>query len=334
MATRTRGTDPTRSADRVRPAGAPIRAPAACPPDVEAFQRHDHESLDAEDRSVLDKLTRRQREVVLLSSDGLSEKEIARRLGISEDTVGTHLTNAVRRLGIHRGRSELRHAVRDLQWQALQGNLFDYSGLWVFKLTGHADEASPGSPDSFGILGTTALKLDADATEFSLGDLHASRIVRHNESDACPDRFKAESLASLLACRCSVAVERRHPSSQTTTQAADTLSLQLDGGDEDAVGVGHLVFHHGTGLLRGDLLLAGGAVFGTREWSWIWHWGDRIRIQAARPALLADFRARCIAPLEKHRGKPSTEQGELSSDVLELFFACCEWMDAKHRAPA
>jgi DNA-binding NarL/FixJ family response regulator len=46
-------------------------------------------------------LTDREREVLVLLASGLSNKQIARRLGISEKTVKTHLTNIFQRIGVH-----------------------------------------------------------------------------------------------------------------------------------------------------------------------------------------------------------------------------------------
>jgi DNA-binding NarL/FixJ family response regulator len=46
------------------------------------------------------KLTGREREVLLMVRDGLPNKSIARRLGISERTVKAHLTNVFQRLGV------------------------------------------------------------------------------------------------------------------------------------------------------------------------------------------------------------------------------------------
>ena len=49
-----------------------------------------------------DGLTRRERETVSLVREGLSNKQIARRLGVGEDTVKKHLQHAFAKLGIHR----------------------------------------------------------------------------------------------------------------------------------------------------------------------------------------------------------------------------------------
>jgi DNA-binding NarL/FixJ family response regulator len=45
-------------------------------------------------------LTDREREVLVLVASGLANKQIARRLGIAEKTVKTHLTNLFQRIGV------------------------------------------------------------------------------------------------------------------------------------------------------------------------------------------------------------------------------------------
>jgi DNA-binding NarL/FixJ family response regulator len=45
-------------------------------------------------------LTRREREVLRLLVEGLRSEEIARRLFISRKTVGTHIENILRKLGV------------------------------------------------------------------------------------------------------------------------------------------------------------------------------------------------------------------------------------------
>ena len=45
-------------------------------------------------------LTAREREVLALVAEGLANKQIARRLGISEKTVKTHLTSVFQRIGV------------------------------------------------------------------------------------------------------------------------------------------------------------------------------------------------------------------------------------------
>jgi DNA-binding CsgD family transcriptional regulator len=53
------------------------------------------------DGDLLARLTRREREVVALAAEGLLDKEIAQRLGISYTTVRTHLDRSFQKLGIN-----------------------------------------------------------------------------------------------------------------------------------------------------------------------------------------------------------------------------------------
>ncbi len=50
--------------------------------------------------SVADQLSEREREVLLLASRGLANKQIGRSLGIAERTVKAHLGNVFRRIGV------------------------------------------------------------------------------------------------------------------------------------------------------------------------------------------------------------------------------------------
>jgi DNA-binding NarL/FixJ family response regulator len=47
-----------------------------------------------------ERLTEREREVLILVSEGLANKAIARRLGVSEKTVKAHLTSVFARIGV------------------------------------------------------------------------------------------------------------------------------------------------------------------------------------------------------------------------------------------
>jgi DNA-binding NarL/FixJ family response regulator len=50
--------------------------------------------------SVTARLTNREREILLLLADGLRQDDIAERLFISRKTVGTHVANILRKLGV------------------------------------------------------------------------------------------------------------------------------------------------------------------------------------------------------------------------------------------
>ncbi len=50
--------------------------------------------------SLADQLSDREREVLLLTSKGLANKQIGRSLGIAERTVKAHLGNILRRIGV------------------------------------------------------------------------------------------------------------------------------------------------------------------------------------------------------------------------------------------
>jgi DNA-binding NarL/FixJ family response regulator len=55
---------------------------------------------DRRERPAFVDLTGRERQVLLLVVEGLANKQIARRLGISEKTVKGHLTNLFQRIGV------------------------------------------------------------------------------------------------------------------------------------------------------------------------------------------------------------------------------------------
>lgn len=58
-------------------------------------------------------LTPRQREVLLLIAEGLSTKEIARRLGLSVKTIETHRSQLMKQLDIHDVAGLVRYAMRE-----------------------------------------------------------------------------------------------------------------------------------------------------------------------------------------------------------------------------
>jgi DNA-binding CsgD family transcriptional regulator len=64
-------------------------------------KRQDGSSLAESERSAIDSLTDREREILELLSQGLSNKMIAARLYLSVRTVAGHLANIYSRLGVH-----------------------------------------------------------------------------------------------------------------------------------------------------------------------------------------------------------------------------------------
>lgn len=59
------------------------------------------ESAVTVDLRRLSSLTERERQVLALTAEGLSQKEVATTLGISIKTVGAHMQNLLGRLGVH-----------------------------------------------------------------------------------------------------------------------------------------------------------------------------------------------------------------------------------------
>src|SRR5690606_17169700 len=59
------------------------------------------ETLPAPAPAERDQLTPRQREILLLLAEGLPNKSISRQLGLSEDTVKTHLQALFQELDVH-----------------------------------------------------------------------------------------------------------------------------------------------------------------------------------------------------------------------------------------
>jgi DNA-binding NarL/FixJ family response regulator len=73
----------------------------------------------AESDRVTGALTARERELVVLATEGLSNKEIARRLGVTEGTVKIHLHNVYQKLGVtnRTAMTALALAHRDKFWR-------------------------------------------------------------------------------------------------------------------------------------------------------------------------------------------------------------------------
>jgi FixJ family two-component response regulator len=61
-------------------------------------KRHDDEKVVAELRLRFDSLTSREQEVIVLVVDGLLNKQIAAKLGVSEITVKVHRVNMMRKM--------------------------------------------------------------------------------------------------------------------------------------------------------------------------------------------------------------------------------------------
>lgn len=59
------------------------------------------EPLATADIRLLASLTEREREVLALTAEGLTQKQVATALGISIKTVGAHMQNLLARLGLH-----------------------------------------------------------------------------------------------------------------------------------------------------------------------------------------------------------------------------------------
>ena len=60
----------------------------------------------------VERLTRRETEILKLVAGGLANKEVARRLSLSEKTVKVHLNNVFSKLGVHSRTQAALHAIR------------------------------------------------------------------------------------------------------------------------------------------------------------------------------------------------------------------------------
>ena len=68
--------------------------------------------LESVRRPSLPAVTRREREVLRLLADGLTNRQIAARLVVSEHTVHRHVTNILRKLELPSRTAAAAHAVR------------------------------------------------------------------------------------------------------------------------------------------------------------------------------------------------------------------------------
>jgi DNA-binding NarL/FixJ family response regulator len=70
------------------------------------------ENVDLEHGSATDPLTEREREVLQLAAEGMSNPTIASKLFISTRTVETHRANLMRKLGLHGQADLIRYAIK------------------------------------------------------------------------------------------------------------------------------------------------------------------------------------------------------------------------------
>jgi DNA-binding NarL/FixJ family response regulator len=69
-------------------------------------------SQAAEEEPLIEPLTPRETEVLMLVADGLSNRATAQRLGVSDETVKFHLTSIFGKLGASNRTDAVRQALR------------------------------------------------------------------------------------------------------------------------------------------------------------------------------------------------------------------------------
>jgi DNA-binding CsgD family transcriptional regulator len=79
--------------------------------DVSERKRHMF-TPDEESMRMVFSLTERERQVLVLISEGKSTKEAAARLGISYKTADSHRSRILEKLGVHETASMVRRAIR------------------------------------------------------------------------------------------------------------------------------------------------------------------------------------------------------------------------------
>ena len=104
--------DPGEIADAVRQvhAGHSLLSPAVASKLVSEFAAM---SNRADERAQRPNLTGREVEVLGLAADGLTNRQIGRRLGISENTVKNHIRNILEKLHFHSRMEAVLYAVRE-----------------------------------------------------------------------------------------------------------------------------------------------------------------------------------------------------------------------------
>ncbi len=104
--------DPTEIATAVRQtfAGHSLLSPAVASKLVSEFAAI---SKRADERALRPQLTDRELEVLQLAADGLTNRQIGRRLTISENTVKNHIRNILEKLHLHSRMEAVLYAVRE-----------------------------------------------------------------------------------------------------------------------------------------------------------------------------------------------------------------------------
>jgi two-component system NarL family response regulator len=104
--------DPSEVASAVRQihAGQSLLSPAVASKLVSEFATMAKRS---DERAMRPKLTDRELEVLGLASDGLTNRQIGRRLHISENTVKNHMRNILEKLHLHSRMEAVLYAVRE-----------------------------------------------------------------------------------------------------------------------------------------------------------------------------------------------------------------------------
>lgn len=65
-----------------------------------------------ENKNLIIYLTMREQQVLSLLAEGLSQKEIARQLYLSPNTISTHIQNLYGKMGVHTGAHAIAKAFR------------------------------------------------------------------------------------------------------------------------------------------------------------------------------------------------------------------------------
>ena len=104
--------DPSEIADALRQIheGHSLLSPAVASKLVSEFAAI---SKRTDERSMRPTLTDRELEVLRLAADGLTNRQIGRRLGISENTVKNHIRNILEKLHLHSRMEAVLYAVRE-----------------------------------------------------------------------------------------------------------------------------------------------------------------------------------------------------------------------------